>query len=49
MIDEPSFVEAFYRPLLYLCQIPLIGDLINAYIDLWVLRGVSNWHPPTGL
>jgi hypothetical protein len=35
--------------LLYLCQIPLIGDLINAYIDLWVLRGVSNWHPPTGL
>lgn len=47
MINEPSFVEVFYRPLLLFCQIPVFGDLVNAYIELWVLRGVSNWHPPT--
>lgn len=46
MINEPSFVEVFYRPLLLFCQIPVFGDLVNAYIELWVLRGVSNWHPP---
>ncbi|MDB5389442.1 MAG: hypothetical protein JWM11_5088 [Planctomycetaceae bacterium] len=46
MVEEPSFIEVFYRPLLYLCQIPIFGDLMNAYIELWVMSGVSNWQPP---
>jgi len=47
MIDEPSFIEFFYRPLLLLSQIPIFGDLVNAYIELWVMRGLTDWHPPT--
>ncbi len=36
--SEPSLVEAFYRPLLYACAIvPPLGELVNAYIELWVL------------
>ncbi len=36
--SEPSLVEAFYRPLIYACAvIPPFGDLVNAYIELWVL------------
>ena len=46
MIDEPSFIELFYRPLLFICQIPILGDLVNAYIELWVMSGLSNWQPP---
>ncbi len=34
---EPSVIEAFYRPLIYACQIPPIGAVVNAYIELWVL------------
>jgi hypothetical protein len=46
LIDEPSYIELFYRPLLTLCQIPYFGDLVNSYIDLWVTYDVSDWHPP---
>lgn len=34
---EPSLIEAFYRPLIYACEIPPIGSIVNAYINLWVL------------
>ncbi|MES2791524.1 MAG: hypothetical protein V4719_18040 [Planctomycetota bacterium] len=35
---DPSYVEAFYRPLVYACAlIPPLGKLVNAYIELWVL------------
>jgi hypothetical protein len=36
MQGEPSLIEAFYRPLVYLCEIPPIGAVVNAYIELWV-------------
>lgn len=45
--DKVSIVELFYRPLLHLCRIPYVGDVINAYIELWVTRDVSDWHPQT--
>lgn len=36
--NEPSLIEAFYRPLYYACLIcPPLGSLVNAYIELWVL------------
>lgn len=36
--NEPSLVEAFYRPLIYACAVfPPLGALVNAYIELWVL------------
>ena len=31
-----SLVEMFYRPLVYACQFPPIGAVVNAYIELWV-------------
>lgn len=30
-------IEFFYRPLVLACEIPPIGKLVNAYIELWVL------------
>lgn len=35
--NEPSFVEFFYRPLAYACSIPIVADIVNAYINLWIL------------
>lgn len=34
---DNSLVEVFYRPLVYACQIPPVGYVVNAYIELWVL------------
>jgi hypothetical protein len=34
---DRSLVEVFYRPLVYACEIPPIGSVVNAYIELWVL------------
>ena len=34
---EPSWVEYCYRPLVYACEIPVIRNVVNAYIDLWIL------------
>lgn len=36
MQSEPSFVEFFYRPLVYACKVPIINDFVNAYINLWI-------------
>lgn len=32
-----SLVLHFYNPLLFACDIPFIRDLVNAYIDWWIL------------
>lgn len=32
-----SFILHFYGPLLWACEIGLVRDLVNAYIDLWIL------------
>ena len=37
MQSEPSFIEFFYRPLAYACKVPIINDVVNAYINLWIL------------
>lgn len=38
---NPSLVDSlvlhFYQPLLWACEIGFIRDLVNAYIDLWIL------------
>jgi len=34
---EDSFIETFYFPLALACEIPWIGKIVNAYVDLWIL------------
>jgi hypothetical protein len=35
---QPSWIETFYRPLVYACdRWPLLGKVVNAYVDLWIL------------
>lgn len=36
-VDGSPYVAAFYMPLLYACEVDVVGDVVNWYIQLWIL------------